>query len=65
MIEVESKKHYGIRHIYVINPELKQWVAELTEKICLNEAHISALKKLGHEVVLVSIDGKPTKEIAL
>jgi hypothetical protein len=65
-IDVKIKHVYGTKRIYVIDPELKKAITQITRgKETLNNEDIESLKTLGIEIACVEIDGQAIVETKL
>jgi hypothetical protein len=53
IIEVFIKNNWGSDHTYICNPDLASAIQTLTGRKTLTDYDLQALRKLGHEFVLV------------
>lgn len=53
IIEVFIKSNYGSDHTYICDPDIASSIQMLTSRKTLTDFDMQALRKLGHEFVLV------------
>ena len=53
IIEVYVKNNWGSNHSYICDPDLASAIQTLTSRKTLTDYDLQALRKLGHEFVLV------------
>ena len=53
IIEVYVKNNWGSDHTYICDPDLASAIQTLTSRKTLTDYDLQALRKLGHEFVLV------------
>jgi|TARA_A100000172_G_scaffold39030_1_gene23813 hypothetical protein len=53
IIEVFIKNNFGSDHTYIVDPDIASSIQMLTSRKTLTDFDMQALRKLGHEFVLV------------
>ena len=53
VIEVYIKNNHGSDHTYICDPDIASSIQMLTKRKTLTDYDLQALRKLGHEFVLV------------
>lgn len=53
IIEVYVKNNWGSDHTYICDPDIASSIEMLTKRKTLTDYDLQALRKLGHEFVLV------------